>query len=108
DDERDLEAQLLGSRDDAVRDDVALHDAAEDVHEDALNSLRLEDDLEGLRDGLLRGAAADVEEVRRLAAEVLDGVHRRHREARAVDEAADVAVELDEAQTRRGGLGLRG
>ena len=42
-------------------------------------------------------AAADVEEVRRLAAGALDEVHRRHRQAGAVDHAADVAVELDEA-----------
>ena len=42
-------------------------------------------------------AAADVEEVRRLAAGALDEVHRRHREAGAVDHAADRALELDEA-----------
>ena len=42
-------------------------------------------------------APADVEEVRRLAAGSLHEVHRRHREAGAVDHAADRAVELDEA-----------
>ncbi len=42
--------------------------------------------------------AADIEEVRRLAAEQLDRVHRRHRQARTVDQAADVAVELDITQ----------
>ena len=57
-------------------------------------------------DALLGGAAADVEEVRGLAAEVLDGVHRRHRQAGAVDHAADVAVELDERQVVALGLGL--
>jgi hypothetical protein len=51
--------------------------------------------LEGLGDLLLGGAAADVEEVGRLAAVQLDDVHGRHRQARAVDHAADVAVELD-------------
>ena len=45
----------------------------------------------------LVGAAADVEEVRRLAAVQLDDVHRAHRQAGAVDQAADVAVELDVA-----------
>ena len=53
----------------------------------------------------LRGAAADVEEVRgRCRRRVLDDVHRRHREAGAVDEAADVAVERDVGEA--GVLGL--
>ena len=64
-DERHLQAELLGRGDDAVRDDVALHDAAEDVDEDRLHLRALEDHLEGLGDLLLVGAAADVEEVRR-------------------------------------------
>ena len=57
--------------------------------------------------------AADVEEVRGLAAVVLDQVHRRHREAGAVDHAADVAVELDvreallACQSSLGGLVVR-
>ena len=42
-------------------------------------------------------AAADVEEVGRLAAGPLDEVHRRHRQAGPVDHAADRPVELDEA-----------
>ena len=54
-----------------------------------------EDHLERLGDLLGRGAAADVEEVRGLAAVQLDDVHRGHREAGAVDHAADVAVERD-------------
>ena len=52
-------------------------------------------------DDLLRiRRAADVEEVRRLAAVVLHEIHRRHREAGAVHDAADVAVELDEREVR--------
>ena len=41
----------------------------------------------------LRGAAADIEEVRRRLAIELDDVHGRHGEAGAVDHAADGAVE---------------
>ena len=48
-----------------------------------------------LRDRLGVGAAAGVEEVRRLAARVLDDVQRAHDQAGAVAEDADVAVELD-------------
>ena len=87
--------RFLHRRDDAGGDDVAIHDAAENVHEDALHVRVAQNDLERRRDLFLARAAADVEEVRRAAAEMLDDVHRRHRQARAVDEAGDAAVELD-------------
>ena len=90
-----LQVDLACCRDDALGDDVAAHDAAEDVDEDALHGRIAEDDLERRGDLLLRGAAADVEEIGGLAAFELDDVHRRHGEAGAVDHAADVAVELD-------------
>ena len=45
--------------------------------------------------------------VGRLAAEVLDGVHGRHRQSGAVDHASDAAVQLDEAEIIALGLGLR-
>ena len=66
----------------------------------------LQHDLERLGHLLGRGAAADVEEVGRLAAEQLDGVHGRHRQAGAVDQAADVAVELDVGEVELAGLDL--
>ena len=50
---------------------------------------------EGGGDALSRGAAADVEEIRRTGARVLDHVHRRHRQTRAIDDAADFAVQSD-------------
>jgi len=53
----------------------------------------LQHDLEGFGHLLGGGAAAHVEEVGGLAAKQLDGVHRRHRQAGAVDQAADVAVQ---------------
>ena len=66
-----------------------------------------EDDAERFGDLLVVGAAADVEEVRRLAAVELDDVHRAHGEAGAVDEAADVAVELARSSGPRCSRGLR-
>ena len=63
-------------------------------------------DLERLGHLLGRRAAAHVEEVRGLAAVELDDVHRRHREPRAVHEAADVAVELDVVEIELRGLDL--
>ena len=46
-------------------------------------------------DFFLCGAAADIQEVGGLAAIKLDDVHGRHGQARAIDHAADLAVELD-------------
>ena len=84
-------------------EDVAAQDAAEDVDEHRLHVLVGHQDPERVLDLLGVGAAADVEEVRRLAARQLDDVHRRHRQAGAVDHAADRAVELDvvERELRR-------
>ena len=86
--------------DDAVGDLVAGGDAAEDVDEHALHRRVGEHDLQTV--GHHRGAraAADVEEVGRLdaavpLARVRDHVERRHDQAGAVADDADLAVELD-------------
>ena len=68
DHQRHVQADLAGGRDDAVGDDVAAHDAAEDVDQDAFDVGVAQDDLEGLGHPVLGGAAADVEEVGRIAA----------------------------------------
>jgi len=76
-------------------------DAAEDVDEDALHLLVGEDDLErGLHHRFLR-AAADVEEVRGVAAGVLHRVERSHDQTRAVPDDPDLAVELDVRKAER-------
>ena len=64
----------------------------------------LQNDLERRRDLFLARAAADIEEVRRAAAEMLDDVHRGHGQAGAVDEAGDAAVELDVIQVELAGF----
>src|SRR5262245_35176985 len=94
-DQRHLDRELLGRGDDSLGDQVAAHDAPEDVDEDRAHVRIAQDQLERLLHLLLVGAAAGVEEVRRAPAAVLDHVERRHREARAVHHAADVAVEPD-------------
>ena len=95
DDEGDFEADGFGGVDDALGDDVAAHDAAEDVDEDAFDGGVGEDDFEGFGDGFFGGGASDVEEVGGVSAVVLDGVHGGHGEAGAVDEAPDRAVHAD-------------
>ena len=62
-----------------------------------------EQDAEPFEHLVLVGAAADVEEVGRLAAVVLDQVHRAHRQPGAVDQAGDVAVQADVAQAALAG-----
>ena len=104
--QRHLQADLLHRRDHAFGDDVALHDAAEDVDQNALHVGIGGDDLERRRDLLLGGAAADVEEVGRRLAVELDDVHGRHGEAGAVDHAADGAVERDVVEIVFRGLDL--
>ena len=99
-DERHLEADGLRARHDCARDLVALHDAAEDVDEDALHVWVAENDAERFRDGFFARTAANVEEVRRFATVEFDDVHRCHREACAVHEAADVAIERDVGKTK--------
>ena len=90
-------ALLLAARlDQAVGDLVAAGDAAEDVDEDRAHVAVGQDQPHGRGDLVVLGAAADVEEVGRLAAGALDQVHGRHRQPGAVDHAADGAFEPDE------------
>src|SRR3546814_4184572 len=86
---------FLCSRDDAIRDDVAAHDAAKDIDEDALDRRIGQNDLESGRDLFLGGAAANVQEVCGESAVQLDDVHCGHGKASAVHHATDVAVQLD-------------
>ena len=97
-DHRDV-ARLLGARlDEPARHLVAAGDAAEDVDQDGVDLRVAEDDPHRRRDPVRPGAAADVEEVGRLAAGALDEIHRGHRQAGPVDHAADRAIELDEGE----------
>src|SRR5438874_6699313 len=103
DDDRHGHAEILDCRDDALRQDVAAQDAAENVDQNRFHLFVRHEDLEGVADLLGIRAAADVQEVRRLPSRQLDDVHRRHRQAGAVHHAADVAVEMDviEIELRR-------
>src|SRR5215207_4231506 len=98
--------------DNSVRDRVARRDAAEHVHEHALDLLVTENDVEPGRHHLCRGAAADVEEVGRLDTAVLfagvgDHVERGHHQASAVADDADLTVELDVIEVVLLGLELQ-
>src|SRR5690606_8553959 len=92
-------AEHLEGLHDAVRDGDTRGDAAEHVHEHALDLLVTEDHIQAVRHHLSGCATADVEEVGGLhtpvgLAGVGDDVERRHDEARPVADDADLAVEL--------------
>ena len=98
DDHRDV-ALLDGTGlDEPPCDLIATGDPAKDVDQDGIDLRVGQDDPHRGRDLVGPRPAADVEEVGGLAAGPLDEVHRGHRQARAVDHAADRAVELDEGQ----------
>jgi len=61
--ERHRQVHFFGRRNDTIGDDVAFHDATEDVHENTLNGGVFQNNLERGGDHFLRCAAADVEEV---------------------------------------------
>src|SRR5687768_13140377 len=96
--------RFLGGFDDAGGDDVAIHDAAEDVDENSFYVRIAQDDFEGGGNLFFARAAANVEKVRGAAAVMLDYIHGRHGQASAVDEAGDVTVELDVIETKFAGL----
>ncbi len=98
------DVDILRCCNDAAGDDVALHNAAEDVNQNAFHVGIGQDDFEGGGDLVFVGASTDVEEVGRRAAEALDDVHGRHGKACAVDHASDVAVECDVGQVVLGGF----
>src|SRR3990167_273559 len=92
-DHRHFHAHLLDCGDDAGGDDVAAHDAAEDVDQHRLDVAVGHDDLERLGHHFRRGPAAapDREDVGAPPASHVDGFKGRDRGAGPFDRAADVA-----------------
>src|SRR5205814_5714912 len=86
-----------------LRDYVALHDAAKNVHQNGLHVFVRDQDFESLRHLLLRGAAADIEEVCGITAVKFDDVHRCHGQSSAVNETGDISIQADviESVSRR-------
>jgi len=70
--------RLLEGRDDPASDSIRPRNASEDVDENRLHSVVGYQDSEGVLYVLLTRRATHIQEVRRLAAEQLDDVHRRH------------------------------
>lgn len=103
-----LEVKSLNRVDETVGNEIAADDTAEDVDEDGGDLGVAGDELEGLLNGLGGSTTTDVEEVGGLAAVELDDIHGSHGKTGTIDEAADIAVELDEVEVGLGGPHLIG
>src|ERR671910_920864 len=95
-DDRHLDGDSLQRFRDALGNDVAPRDAAEDIDEDGTYIRVGGHEAERLGDLIGARAAPDVEEVRGLAAMQHDSVHGRHCQPGAIDDAPDIAAQLDE------------
>lgn len=104
----DLEVKRLDRVDETVGDGVAADDTTENVDKDGGNLGVAGDELKGLPNGRGGSTTTDVKEIGGLAAVELDDVHGSHGETGAVDEAANVTVELDEIEAGLGGANLIG
>src|SRR5205807_374904 len=89
---------FFGRFDDTMGNPLTTNNSTKDVDKDAFDVRVLEEDPKSRSHSLLGGATADVQKVCRFAACQLDHIHRRHGEARAVDHAADVAVQFHVVQ----------
>jgi hypothetical protein len=103
-----LEVHLLDNLDETLRNGVASHDTTEDIDKDGSDLGVACDKIECLSNSLGCGTATDVQEVGWRTAVQLDDVHGGHGKTSTVDEAANIAVQLDEVETNLGGLDLIG
>ena len=95
---RHLHIQLPGRGHYAGRQTVYAQNSAKDVDEDRLHICIRQQNLKRVLNLLLRRAAAHIQKIRRASASVLNNVHRRHRQARAVHHAGNGPVQLDVVQ----------
>src|SRR5208283_947742 len=93
DHQRNGDAELLPRHQDSAGNVVTARDAAEYVDQDRADVILAEDDPKRAQHLFGVGASAHVQEIGGACAEVLDQVHGGHGKARAVDYAADGAVQ---------------
>ena len=84
---------LFGGSNHTFGNHVALHNSAKNIDQDGFEFGIFEHDFERFGDFLSRRTAAHVQEVCRLAAVEFNRVHGRHRQARAIDQAANIAIQ---------------
>jgi hypothetical protein len=103
-----LQVHALDDLDQTLGDSIAADDTTEDVDEDGSDLGVRGDQVERLADSLRGGTSSNIQEVGGRATVQLDDVHGGHGQTGTVDQAANVAVELDEVEPDLGGLDLVG
>src|SRR5262249_46904743 len=101
---RHVDTDCFRRLDRAGCDDVAAHDAAEDIDQNSLDRLVCKKNPECILHLFGIGAAADIEEVGGTASRQFDNVHSSHGETRTIHHASNAAVELDIVQTKLTGF----
>ena len=107
-DDRSAQTHLLHNVDQTLSDGVTADDTTEDVDEDGGDLGVAGDQLKGALDSGGGSTTTDVKEVGGAAAVQLDDIHGGHGKTGTVDQAANVAVQLDEVQAVLGSLDLIG
>ena len=106
--QRNADMSFASGLDNAVCDDIAVHNSAENIDQDALDVLVAQNDSKGCGDLLLTGAPSHVQEVGWFAASKLYDVHRRHGQSCSIDEAGNVAIQPDIIQAMLGSRDFAG
>src|SRR5207253_6484716 len=94
-DDGNLDVEVAGRGHHSSSQRVAAQNTSKNIDQHGLHIGVREQDTEGVLDLFRAGPSADVEEVRRTAACVLDDVHRAHGKPGAVHHASNIAVQLD-------------
>src|SRR5688572_10757595 len=81
--------------DDTLSQNIAAHDATENIDQNTAHSRIGKENLKGLCNFFFGSAAADIQKIRRLATAQLDDIHGRHRQAGAVNHASDITIQGD-------------
>jgi hypothetical protein len=88
--------------DQTLGDGVTSDNTTKDVDKDCCYLGIAGDQLEGGSDGFWRSTTTDIQEVSRRTTVELDDVHGSHGKTCAVDQAADITIELDEVESVSG------
>jgi len=101
-----VEVVFLVRVDDRFGEAVAAQDTSEDVYENGLHLFVVVEESESFFESFTLGTATDIEEVGWLSTVAVDDVHGGHSEAGTVDEASNVATDLDVVQVELFGVVL--
>ena len=103
-----LQLNWFASVDNSIGDGSTVDNSTKHIDKDRLDLVVLGDDTECFLDLMFLNTASNIQEVCGFSPVQLDDVHGGHGEAGAVDQAANVAVQLNVVEAVLGGLHLPG